>query len=105
MDEIVKSFSKETWWLDSGRYPNLYWSRLQVYDDNTAEVLQSDGGRYKFNNEEEAIYFLREDDYYSLDVLDEEDEEELGIPISSIQIPSGDSDEEIIKKMSVRRNL
>ncbi|MGB3511450.1 MAG: hypothetical protein WBA93_19880 [Microcoleaceae cyanobacterium] len=84
-------------------FPYLHWSRLQVYDDNTAEVLQPDGRRYKFDNEEEARWFLLEDDYSSLDNLDEEDEEELGMPISSIQIPSGNSDDEIIKKMYVKR--
>jgi len=102
---MIDFSGKETWWIDTGRYPDLYWSRLQVYDDNTVEILKSDGGRYHFKNEEDAIDFLLEDDYRSFHVLDEEDEEELGIPISSIQIPSGDSDDEIIKKMYVKRTL
>ncbi len=102
---MSKSICKESWWLDTGAYPNLYWARIQVYEDNTAEVLDFDGRRYKFDNEQDAIYFLREDDYGSFNVLDEEDEEELGIPISSIQVPSGDSDDEIIKKMHVERTL
>lgn len=103
MSDITKPISKETWWLLPGNYPDLYWSRLQVYNDDTAEVLESDGGRYKFDNEEEARWFLLEDDYSSFDSLDAEDEEELGMSISLIDIPSGDSDDEIVKKMYVKR--
>ena len=84
-------------------FPDLHWSRLQVYEDDTVEVLQPDGKIYKFDGEEEARWFLLEDDYYSLDTLDAEDEEELGMPISSIHIPSGDSDDEILKKMYIKR--
>jgi len=105
MSEINKMIRKETWWLYDGDFPDLHWSRLQIYDDDTAEVLVSDGGRYKFDNEEEARWFLLEDDYSSLEHLDAEDEEELGMPISSIEIPSGDGDDEIIKKMYVKRTL
>jgi hypothetical protein len=105
MSETDKIISKESWWLVPGDYPDLHWSRLQVYDDNTAEVLQPDGRRYKFDNEEEARWFLLEDDYSSFENLDAEDEEELGMPISSIEIPFGDNDDEIIKKMYVKRTL
>lgn len=105
MSDITKLISKEIWWLMPGDYPDLHWSRLQVYDDDTAEVLLPDGERYKFDNEEEARWFLLEDDYSSFENLDAEDEEELGMSISSIQIPSGESDDEIIKKMYVKRTL
>ncbi|MBP0029242.1 hypothetical protein [Roseofilum sp. Guam] len=100
---MSKCISKETWWLDTGGFPDLHWARIQVFGDNTAEVLDMDGSRYQFDNEQEAIYFLLEDDYGSFNTLDEEDEQELGIPISSIQVPSGDSDDEIIKQMYIKR--
>ena len=105
MSETEKIISKETWWLMSAHFPDLYWSRLQIYDDNTAEILAGDGKRYKFDSEEEARWFLLEDDYFSFENLDAEDEEELGIPISLIQIPSGNNDDEILKKMYVKRNF
>ena len=101
---MIQNFSKESWWLMSGDYPDLHWSRLRVYDtsdSNPVEVLQADGGRYNFENEEEARFFLLEDDYSSFESLDEEDEEELGISISLIQFPSGNDDDEIIKNMYV----
>ena len=101
----MNDISKESWWLVPGDYPDLRWARLQVYSDGTAEVLLSDGGRYKFDNKEEARLFLLEDDHSSFENLDAEDEEELGMPISSIEIPFGDNDDEIIKKMYVKRNL
>ena len=105
MSEIDKIISKEIWWLMSGDFPDLHWSRLQIYNDNTAEVLQIDGKRYKFDSEEEARWFLLEDDYSSFENLDAEDEEELGMTISSIQIPYGNNDDEIMKKMYVKRNF
>lgn len=98
---MKKEICKENWCLYPGDYPDLHWSRLRVYNDNSADVLQADGGRYKFDNEEEARLFLFEDDYTSFDSLDEEDEEEIGVSISSIKVPFGDTDDEIITKMRV----
>ncbi|HBQ98865.1 MULTISPECIES: hypothetical protein [unclassified Roseofilum] len=96
---------KETWWLADTEFPDLLWARIQVYEDGTAEMLSATGYRYKYKSEEEANSELFQDDYLPFHSLDEEDEEELGIPLSSIQIPSGESDDEIIQKMYVKRSL
>ena len=101
---MKKNISKENWWLYPGDYPDLHWSRLRVYNDNSADVLEADGGIYKFQNEEEARLFLFEDDYTSFDSLDEEDEKEIGVSISSIQPPCGETDDEIITKMYLRKS-
>ncbi|MBP0028938.1 hypothetical protein [Roseofilum sp. Guam] len=95
---------KETWWLAYTEFPDLVWARIQVYEDGTAEILSPTGHRYKYKSEEEADLELSQDEYQRLHSLDEEDEEELGIPLSSIQIPSGESDNEIIQKMYVKRS-
>lgn len=103
MQSNQKTLIKESWWLMYCCFPNLRWTRLQVYSDSSAEVLDSDGSKLKFQNEEEAQYFLLEDEYTPFQNLDQEDEQELGITLDSIEIPSGETDEELIAKMYVKR--
>ncbi|OKH40375.1 hypothetical protein NIES2119_01760 [[Phormidium ambiguum] IAM M-71] len=83
-------------------FPNLRWARLQVYSDGFAEVLDSDGSKFKFPHQEKAQYFLLEDEYISFENLDLEDEQDLSITLDSIEIPSGKTDEELIGKMYVK---
>ena len=101
---MSQTIYKETWWLSYAGFPDLIWARIQIYDDRTAEVLTMDGDRYQFKNEEDAILELQQDEYSSFASLDEDDEEELGCSISSIQIPSGNNDEEIVSNMYVKRS-
>ncbi|MBE9041014.1 hypothetical protein IQ235_09500 [Oscillatoriales cyanobacterium LEGE 11467] len=100
---MSQNLRKETWWLSYATFPDLIWALLQVYDNDVAEVLTMDGDRYRFENEEEARLWLSEDEYSSFTSLDEDDEEDLGCSISSIQIPSGNSDNELVSKMYVKR--
>ena len=58
-----KSILKENWWLMWCSFPNLNWARLRTYDDLSAEILDCDGSKYTFSNEEEARYSLMEDEY------------------------------------------
>lgn len=103
MQSNQKNIVKESWWLMYCCFPNLRWARLQVYSDRSAEVLDSDGSKLKFQNEEEAQYFLLEDEYTSLENFDQEDEQELGIILDAIEIPRGKNDEELIGKMYIKR--
>ncbi|MGA9380505.1 MAG: hypothetical protein WBV73_17210 [Phormidium sp.] len=76
MQSNQETIVKESWWLMYCCFPNLRWTRLQVYSDRSTEVLDSDGSKFKFPNQEEAQYFLLEDEYISFENLDLEDEEE-----------------------------
>ncbi len=103
MESNQQTIVKESWWLMYCCFPNLRWARLQVYTDTSAEVLDSDGSKFKFQNQEQAQYFLLEDEYISFEKIDQEDEQDLGITLDSIEIPSGKTYEELIGKMYVKR--
>ncbi|MBN3892995.1 MAG: hypothetical protein HWQ43_29015 [Nostoc sp. JL31] len=94
---------KENWWLMSCSFPNLNWARLRTYDDLSAEILDCDGSKYTFSNEEEARYFLMEDEFTQFESLDREDEQEIGISLSLIHIPKGKNERELIEKMYVKQ--
>ncbi|MBD2677083.1 MULTISPECIES: hypothetical protein [Nostoc] len=98
-----KSILKETWWLMSSSFPNLNWARLRTYDDLSAEILDCDGSKYTFSNEEEARYFLMEDEFTQFESLDREDEQEIGISLSLVDIPKGKNERELIEKMYVKQ--
>ncbi len=98
-----KSIIKENWWLMSCSFPNLNWARLRTYDDLSAEILDCDGSKYTFSNEEEARYFLMEDEFTQFESLDREDEQEIGISLSLIHIPKGKNERELIEKMYVKQ--
>ncbi|MEH2310546.1 MAG: hypothetical protein V7K35_03745 [Nostoc sp.] len=98
-----KSIIKENWWLMSCSFPNLNWARLRTYDDLSAEILDCDGSKYTFSNEEEAHYFLMEDEFTQFESLDREDEQEIGISLSLIHIPKGKNERELIEKMYVKQ--
>ncbi|MBN3876322.1 hypothetical protein [Nostoc sp. JL23] len=97
-----KSIIKENWWLMSCSFPNLNWARLRTYDDLSAEILDCDGSKYTFSNEEEARYFLMEDEFTQFESLDREDEQEIGISLSLIHIPKEKNEKELIEKMYVK---
>ncbi|MEH1845721.1 MAG: hypothetical protein V7L25_12175 [Nostoc sp.] len=99
-----KPILKENWWLMWCSFPKLNWARLRVYDDFSAEILDCDGSKYTFSNEEEARYYLMEDEFTQFESLDEEDEQELGIPLYLIQIPKGKNEKELIEKMYVKQS-
>lgn len=105
MQSNQETIVNESWWLMYCCFPNLCWTRLQVYSDSSAEVLDSDGSKFKFQNQEEAEYFLLEDEYTRIENLDQEDEQLLGITLDSIEIPSGKTDEELIGKMYVKHQI
>jgi len=85
-------------------FPSLNWARLRVFADRSSDVFDMDGRTFQFSNEEEARYFLAEDEFRELSTLDEEDERELGRPLALITPPSGASDEEILPMMYVKVN-
>ncbi|MEH2055556.1 MAG: hypothetical protein V7K97_05145 [Nostoc sp.] len=98
-----KSIIKDNWWLMSCSFPNLNWARLRTYDDLSSEILDCDGSKYTFSNEEEARYFLMEDEFTQFELLDQEDEQEHSISLCLIQIPKGKNEKELIEKMYVKQ--
>jgi hypothetical protein len=86
----------EEWWLDSSALPDLYWARLTIFDDGSAEVLDLDGTRHDFALREEAVHWLSEDEYSRMDDLIEDGE----LPDTTTP-PSASSDAELVLQMLV----
>jgi hypothetical protein len=86
----------EEWWLDSSALPDLFWARLSLYSDGSADVLDLDGVYHEFSSREEAQYWLGEDEYKRMSDLIEDGE----LP-PSIAPPTASSDAELVLKMLV----
>ena len=59
---MSQTIRKKNWWLSYAGFPDFIWSRIQIYDYNTAEILTMDGDRDQFKNEEDAILELQQDE-------------------------------------------
>lgn len=79
---------KVVWYLESCSLPKLRWARLRVFDNGTADASFAENSTlYGFDKEEYAGYFLGEDEYERFDLMDQEDEKDYGIKLSSILPP------------------
>lgn len=83
-------------------FPDLNWARLRVYEDGSSDVYDIDGRLIEFSTVEEARAHLWEDEYSELNDLSRDDELELGIPLTEIKPPTGESDIELLQNMFVR---
>jgi hypothetical protein len=99
----MKKLKEHKWYLMSCSFPDLNWARLTVYLDGSAEVFDCDGRTTAFASAEEARHWLLEDEFLALENLDDEDERELGRPLSSITPPSGNSKEDLLAQMFERQ--
>ncbi|MBD2090605.1 hypothetical protein H6F67_12145 [Microcoleus sp. FACHB-1515] len=89
-----KTVVKVEWWLSNcSPYPDLYWARLRVFSDGSADAAWAESQVYGFDREEYAGYFLSEDEYMRFDSMDEEDEADIGVKKSEISPPAWQSDE------------
>jgi hypothetical protein len=91
-----KTLIKIEWWISSdSAYPDLYWARLRVFSDGSADAAFEPTKIYGFDNREFASYFLSEDEFMPFDTLDEEDEDDIGIKKSDIAHPSWSADGDV----------
>jgi hypothetical protein len=85
----AKTLTKVEWWISYVcHYPELYWGRLRVYSDGTADAAFDEGDVYGFDDAKYAGYFLGEDEYRPLANLDAEDEENIGAKASEMTPPT-----------------
>ena len=94
---------KEQWWLMYCDLPDLNWACLRIYEDKSAQVFDSDGSLFDFENQEDAISFLSEDEFISFEDLDQNHEKDFGIFIGNIKPPQGKTYEEFSSQM--RQNI
>jgi hypothetical protein len=93
----------ERWFLDVSGFPDLLWARLQIFTDGSAEVLDLDGKVHRFSSEQEARYWLAEDEYQALESIDAEDLAYGGLAREELVPPSAVAQSELVPQMQVRR--
>jgi hypothetical protein len=84
-----KMLSEVEWWISSCcEFPELYWGRLRVFSDGTADAAFDEEDVYGFDDRKYAGYFLSEDEYIRFSRLDAEDEAKLGAKASELTPPT-----------------
>jgi hypothetical protein len=75
-----KNISSIEWWISScSEFPDIYWARLRVYIDGSADVAFDEAEEFGFTSRVFASYFLSEDEYTPFNSLDEDEKKEIGI--------------------------
>lgn len=82
--------------------PDLNWARQTIYSNGKVEVFDCDGKYHIFETYEESKFWLLEDEYTSFELIDSEDEKELGIVKNRIQPPTANNDTELLTLMYVK---
>jgi len=77
----------------------LIWARLSVLDDGIAEVLDSDGGTLRYDDETAARMALLDAEFRAFDGIDEDDAAAFGFDLDEIEPPSAESDEDLLPRM------
>jgi hypothetical protein len=84
-----KALREVEWWISYAcEFPELYWGRLRVFSDGSADVWFGESQIYGFANRDSAGNFLAEDEYIRFATMDEEDEKMIGVKASEISPPS-----------------
>lgn len=86
------------WWL-AVVGDTLIWARLSVLDDGLAEVLDSDGGTLRYDDETAARMALLDAEFRAFDGLDADDAAELGFDLDDVEPPNADNDEDLLPHM------
>ena len=84
-----KTITEVEWWISYAcHYPELYWGRLRVFSDGSADAAFDEANVYGFDNREYAGYFLAEDEYTPFPTLDAEDEKLIGATALQMSPPT-----------------
>jgi len=88
-----KTLAKVEWWLSyCSEYPDLAWARLRVFSDSSADAAFEESKVYGFDERKFASYFLGEDEYRPFDLMDEQDEANIGVKKADISPPTWSED-------------
>jgi hypothetical protein len=95
---------REVWWLDTAAFPDLFWARMRVFPDGSADVFDLDGTLRRFPSEEAARLDLLEDEYEPTERIEDDDLEAVGLTRGDLVAPSGEDDAELLPRMRIRRS-
>jgi len=82
-----KTVATTEWWLSQVSFPALYWGRLRVFSDGSADATFDGRVVAGFESREFAGFYLAADEFTRLATLDAEDEADLGRPASTLVPP------------------
>ena len=94
----AQDYESEQWWL-AAPADFLVWARLRVLESGVAQVFDSQGETLVYESEDVARSALMDADFRSLDGMDDDDAETIGLLLEELQPPHGDSDEELLPQM------
>ena len=94
----MPAFESEEWWLATP-VGLMVWARLRVLESGVAQVFDSQGDTLVYESEDVARGALMDADFRSLDGMDDDDAEAIGMLLEELQPPHGDSDEEMLPQM------
>ena len=84
-----KTIAKVEWWISSCcKFPELYWGRLRVFSDGTADAAFDEADVYGFDDPKYAGYFLAEDEFIRFARMDAQDEENIGAKAAELTPPT-----------------
>jgi hypothetical protein len=74
-----KTIVQVEWWLSyCSQYPDLYWARIRVLSDGSAEASFDEVKAYGFANHTFAANFISEDEYWHLESFGDQERKEIG---------------------------
>lgn len=91
-------YEREEWWLAAPEHL-LVWARLRVLASGVAQVFDSQGETLVYESDDVARAALMDADFRSLDGMDDDDAEVLGMLLEELQPPHGNDDEELLPQM------
>jgi len=94
----MPDYECEEWWLAAPEHL-LVWARLRVLNSGVAHVFDSQGDTLTYESDDIARAALMDADFRSLDGMDDDDAEVIGLLLEELQPPHGDSDEELLPQM------
>jgi len=93
-----KTVTRVEWWISYAcEFPDLYWGRLRVFSDGTADAAFEESTVYGFDDERFAGFFLGEDEYTRLEGIDEEDANNIGINPCEVSPPAWRTEDFLFK--------
>lgn len=92
------AFESEQWWLATPEHL-LVWARLRVLASGVAHVFDSHGETLTYESEDIARAALMDADFRSLDGMDDDDAEVVGLLLEELQPPQGEDDEDLVPQM------
>ena len=94
----AQPFESEQWWLAAPEHL-LVWARLRVLESGVAQVFDSQGDTLVYESEDVARGALMDADFRSLDGMDDDDAETIGLLLEELQPPQGETDEDLLPQM------